>query len=157
MIIGVVGKAGVGKDTIARAIAPRHLVWQDGEWRDVGGVEGPRLGLRDDAVQLASADPLKVFCQEVYNFSDDQLWGPSQQRNAPDMRYPRHDGSYLTPREALQTLGTEWGRARYDKTWIHLMLRRAQSLTDGPHIVAVGQRFRVARHSLVVVSEVRFQ
>lgn len=39
-------------------------------------------------VQVGLADPMRRFCQEVYQFSDNQIWGPSEYRNAPDKRYP---------------------------------------------------------------------
>ena len=41
----------------------------------------------------------------------------------PDSRYPRDDGTCLTPREALRTLGDEWGRSRYIDTWVRLTCR----------------------------------
>lgn len=130
MIIGITGQAGSGKDTIAL-----HLV---NKYRFV------RVGL---------ADPLKRICKEVFDFSDDQLWGPSEQRNGPDKRYPRtyftttvlpkeKEGErthypkagtpgFLTPRYALQTLGTEWGRDCYGNTWIDYGLRVAKELEFG--------------------------
>lgn len=66
MIIGLVGLAGSGKDTVADMLQRFH-------------------GFR----KVAFADPLKRIARDVYAFSDDQLWGPSEFRNAPDMRYPR--------------------------------------------------------------------
>jgi hypothetical protein len=123
-------------------------------------------------VKLACADPLKRICQQVYDFTDEQLWGPSSERNKPDKRYwrmpvdketlerkveewhatescaceeevPLHEfmgltedqykywlesSGYLTPRLALQLLGTEWGRNCYPNTWIDLAIRTATSL-----------------------------
>ena len=107
-IIGLCGAAGSGKSTIAK-----------------------RLTSKWGFVEIALADPLKRFCQEVYDFSTDQLWGPSESRNAPDLRYlsdPQIPGSYLTPRHALQQLGTEWGRACYPDTWIDYALRQIRRL-----------------------------
>jgi hypothetical protein len=113
VILGMVGRAGSGKDTIADLLVYHH-----------------------GFVKVALADPLKRICRNVYGFTDDQLWGPSSTRNAPDMRYPRPDPpthwapcpEYLTPRYALQRLGTEWGRACYENTWIDLALRTARVL-----------------------------
>lgn len=131
-IIGVAGNAGSGKDTVAD-----HLVKNHG------------------FVKVALADPLKRICREVFNFSEEQLWGPSEKRNEPDKRYPRTTGIvasevmkmdgvsdvhivggpwgppvyertvYLTPRHALQQLGTEWGRACYPNIWVEYALRVA--------------------------------
>jgi len=69
MIIGVAGLAGSGKDTVAD-----HLVEYHG------------------FVKVALADPLKRICREVFDFSEEQLWGPSEKRNEPDKRYPRPVG-----------------------------------------------------------------
>lgn len=142
MIIGIIGQRGSGKNTLAELL--KTYV--------------PR------AVDIALADPLKSFCKEVFDFSDGQMYGPSEARNAPDTRYPREyqkhtwrvDTSsdpniltcarcdlttaapvvppagpcvdYLTPREALQQLGTEWGRACYRDVWVEAALRRAKAL-----------------------------
>jgi len=136
MIVGVIGRARSGKNTVAKIAA-----------EVVPNVCGQLVE------ELAFADPLKKFCQEVYDFSDEQLWGPSEERNKPDVRYPRPHGfvdptgtgsvvcdkcgkpydvtsrvcSYLTPREALQTLGTEWGRKCWPDTWLALGIRRARA------------------------------
>lgn len=158
-IIGIMGKAGAGKDTIGRMLSDRHLVGPVGDEQDIRkrlGIEGGEVVA---GIQLAMADPMKVFCQEVYDFSFEQLWGPSECRNAPDERYPRYKNvpydvydermeivfdSYLTPREALQTLGTEWGRGCHIDTWIRLAMRRATNLLNAnaaPLIVLTDVRF----------------
>lgn len=130
-LIALAGRAGSGKNALAKML---------------GGHE------------ISFAEPLKRFCQEVFAFTDAQVWGPSEERNKPDERYPRKgqcgrcrghgdenrgttyladwwvcpecEGSgsstvYLTPRYALQTLGTEWGRACYENVWADLGVRRA--------------------------------
>lgn len=122
MILGICGVANSGKDTLAQFIA------QD---------RGFTL--------LSLADPLKRICQDVFGFSDDQLWGPSQSRNAPDPRYPRVqcagcqscefrcDHYYgLTPRYALQRLGTEWGRDCYADIWVKYAMGLARKLLTDP-------------------------
>jgi hypothetical protein len=113
MIVGIMGNARTGKDTMA-AYLEKH-------YRFV------RVGL---------ADPLKRFCKEVYDFSDEQLWG--NERDKPDGRFFRGvidpsslGGNYLTPRYALQTLGTEWGRNCYPNTWIDYGIRVALDLEKG--------------------------
>jgi hypothetical protein len=60
------GNAGAGKDTVADILI-----------KDFG------------YVRVAFADVMKRFAQEIYQFSDEQLWGPSEKRNAPDPRYRR--------------------------------------------------------------------
>jgi hypothetical protein len=73
MIIGLCGPAGSGKDTAADFLVKNH-----------------------GFVKVAFADPLKRICKDVFAFTDGQLWGPSEKRNAPDKRYPRND-RYIYP------------------------------------------------------------
>jgi hypothetical protein len=112
MIVGISGlhnggSKGAGKDTFA------DLLLEEG-----------------NGVKVSLADPLKRICIQVYDFSEEQLWGPSELRDVPDERYPRPDGSFLTPRFALEQLGTEWGRNCYPETWTALMLRTARELME---------------------------
>lgn len=150
-LLGIVGRAGSGKDTIADLLVRDHSY-----------------------VKIALADPIKRTLREIYAFTDYQLWGPSSARNAPDPRYPRTETGemfiaeyetshgvnrqyivneveafarfeyavvrsfghafmkhFLTTRHAAQQLGTEFGRACYDDTWIDLGLRTAAQLLVG--------------------------
>lgn len=104
MIIGVLGPAGSGKDTVSDFLVSKY-----------------------GFTKIALADPLKRICREVYGFTDEQLWGPSECRNQPDLRYPTGRG-FLSPRVALQTLGTEWGRAMFENTWMEYGLRMAEGI-----------------------------
>lgn len=131
MIIGLAGQAGSGKDTVADVMVRDH-----------------------GFCKVAIADPFKRFVAEVFQFSDEQMWGPSEKRNEPDKRYRRCGGEgrycgnplrcaqcgspyggphneYLTPRYALQQLGSEWGRACYENVWIDYALRVADKLLHG--------------------------
>ncbi len=107
--IALVGLAGVGKDTLAAHIAETY---------------GHRV--------LSIAVPLKRIVQQIYQFSDAQLFGPSRLRNEPDPRYPRPDGSFLCPREALELFGTEAGRRCYERTWLDM------AMTDAKRVTATG-------------------
>lgn len=107
-VLGFVGLAGSGKDTAADILVQKR-----------------------NYVKVALADPLKRFCREVYDFSEEQLWGPSSARNAGDPRYSRSDGSLLSPRVALQTLGTEWGRHCYETTWADYAARMVERIKKG--------------------------
>lgn len=199
LIIGVCGKAGSGKDTIADILVRDH-----------------------GFVKVAFADPLKRICKDIYDFSDDQLWGPSEKRNEPDFRYlhrkagahgvqdmraliskedrdrravtpgtfdkyPQYKGmeplitfygsesnygflpsppedEYLTPRYALQKLGTEWGRDCYAPTWIEYGLRMAKLILSGRGSYTAKHGFDFAidgggqylQPTGVVISDVRF-
>jgi len=151
MIIALSGLSGTGKDTAADILVRNH-----------------------GFVKVSLADPIKRICRDVFDFTDDQLWGPSESRNAPDKRYPRKHGPWksvvaqreskcaccgkeegrpllvdiesgyvqkrdsiplchLTPRHALQKLGTEWGRGCYDDIWVEYAVRVAKELLSGYH------------------------
>jgi hypothetical protein len=149
MIIGISGLAGSGKDFIADLLVQDH-----------------------NFIKIALADPIKRVCKDIFDFSDEQLWGPSEMRNKEDKRYwtgERDDGFlakekaksmllsnriaegrqhltileeeiyeeckiYLTPRRALQQLGTQWGRDCYPNVWIDYTLRLADKLLSGGHL-----------------------
>lgn len=113
MIIALIGKKSAGKSTLAR-----HLQ--------------ALLG----AEVIAFADPLKRFCAEVFGWEKDRLDGPSHLREEPD---PEWDG--LTARRALQTLGTEWGRAMHPDVWARAGIRRALAST-APHVIITDCRFQ---------------
>lgn len=158
--VGTTQTIGAGKDAAAEVLIAKH-----------------------GFVRIGVADPLKRICRDVFDFSDDQLWGPSDSRNAPDKRYPRgsttgadnrkkynelsqeldrrvngpavgtnlpatdlkpmseselkklredinnyESWGWLTPRHALQQLGTQWGRDCYGDVWINYSLRIAHEL-----------------------------
>jgi hypothetical protein len=154
MIIGLCGLAGSGKDTVADFLVNNH-----------------------EFVKVALADPLKRICKDVFYFTDEQLWGPSAERNKLDERYPRKptreefiDGDraeFLTPRHALQQLGTEWGRSCYNNVWVDYALRVADTLKRGGFYYDAKSGIRFLSHvqmqsdwvrgkSNVVISDVRF-
>lgn len=172
MIFGIFGSAGSGKDTVAKYMA-----------------------MRFNTAHIAFADPLKRICRDVYDFSVEQLWGPSEMRNAPDKRYPREHGPwmggkcaccglvptvvvkgtnetvavvpdgapqcYLTPRYALQRLGTEWARDCYTDTWSVMGLRAAKSLLHGGYVYNPMKGLvpvdSPSPYQGVVISDVRFK
>lgn len=94
MLLGISGVAGAGKNAVATILEENH-----------------------GFVSVALADYIKRCVKDIYGFSDEQLWGPSHFRNAGDPRYPRADGTLLSPRMALQVFGTEFGRFCYENTW----------------------------------------
>lgn len=134
MILGLSGHSCCGKDTFADRLVLRG-------W-----------------IRLSLADPIKRTAQQWWGFSDQQLWGPSEERNRPDPRYPRPDGTFLSPRFALQTLGTEGGRTCYPNTWVDLAIRTANAILSGavyhPHVGLGPSSGR--RPVGVVIPDVRF-
>lgn len=168
-IIGLCGPAGSGKDSIAEHLVAKHRY-----------------------VKMANADLLKRMAKQAFDFTDEQLWGPSAMRNASDKRYMRKHGPWtldskctccgmpgelngleeggpchLTPRFALQTLGTEWGRMCFENIWIQQLLGAAQTVLDnscdynakeGLCLNVVPQRVGFSSpYAGVVISDVRFQ
>lgn len=141
MIIGLCGIAGSGKSFIADIIQKKY-----------------------NYQVIALADPIKRICQDVFGFSYTQLWGPSHERNKPDLRYPRKckncngegvvlnytldeltsysaceicSGSketHLSPREALQSFGTSAGRECYENIWTEYTIKTAKELMAGKSI-----------------------
>jgi energy-coupling factor transporter ATP-binding protein EcfA2 len=147
-IVGITGRAGSGKSTVAAQLE----------------------GLFPGSEAFALADPIKVFAAAVFGFSQTQLWGPSVARGevlpqspefwAKATRIFRQQGysalvgwagmfqpiagsvrgfadwftllrsecqadpKLLTARHVLQTLGTEFGRANLGPdVWVNRALR----------------------------------
>lgn len=109
MIIGLSGLAGSGKDTCADFLVEEF-----------------------DFVKISLADHLKRICKDVFDFSNDQLWGPSNCRNQPDKRYKR-ENDHLTARYALQALGM-CGRDCYNDIWIESTIRITKLILKNPKI-----------------------
>jgi hypothetical protein len=106
----ILGEAGVGKSTTANYIAERGFI------------------------EISLADELKRIVKNVFHFSDEALWGPSELRNASDISYRRPDGSYLSPREALQKIGTEGFRSAYPNIWIDIVRKNIADLMNNPYL-----------------------
>lgn len=140
-VVGFCGFKGSGKDTAADYLAAEY------------GYE-----------KISLAYPLKNVCKLIFDFSDDALWGASQLREEPDSRYVFSgrdpvDGSFLTkvakdqyhywqresdgewfpqfvsPRVALQTLGTEWGRRLYENIWLDACLNHIVRTGNDKHAI----------------------
>lgn len=119
-LIGLVGFAGCGKGTVSDTLVSKHnftkLAFADGVKDSVSIVFGwPRHLLEGDT------EPSRAFREKRDDFWSDKL------------------GIEVTPRWALQTMGTEAGRnVFHDKIWIYSVEKR------------------LADHKNVVISDVRF-
>ncbi len=102
-LIGVLGRMGSGKDTVAD-----HLVKHYG------------------FVKIGLADPIKRACGDWFGWDAERLWGPSGNRNRPD-------GSLggLSARTALQIVGTDVARNLYKDVWVQYAIRVATSILNG--------------------------
>lgn len=153
MILGISGPAGSGKDTLANLLSHEHFR------------------------TVALADPLKRMARDAFGFTYGQLWGVSRLRNEPDKRFQREHGPwseddrclccnmpaeldrseeggpcYLTPRFALQRLGTEFGRTCYPNVWVDIAMRTAKQLLETPLVYYSAPRGL----ELVQPSEIQF-
>lgn len=144
--IGFCGFKGSGKDTAADYLVSRF-----------------------GYTKVSFADPLKKACESIFSFPADWLWGASSLRETPDERYlfsglDPVDGSelhrvaidasrfwqresdgeffpqFVTPRLALQTMGTEWGRRLTPNIWVSACLNHIRQ-SDEPHHVISDVRF----------------
>lgn len=162
------GSAGAGKDLVADYLVKKH-----------------------GFVKVALADEIKRIAMRLWDFSEEQLWGPSELRNIPDERYLRgyalgcgclapsykdvnktsrpgslvetrfwvpevtmlcseHDDpnwirglsfktepvkTYLTPRHALQQIGTEVARAVDPDVWVRFTMKVAKELLEYKHLM----------------------
>lgn len=136
IILGISGKACVGKDTAAD-----HLVKNYG------------------FVKIAFADVMKRICMDTFGFTEQQLWGVSETRNQIDKRYN------ISPRKSLQNLG-DWGRGLYAGIWIQYTMNIAKKLSTEPFLDYRHTRgmFRTDHHTEwrdipprhVVISDTRY-
>lgn len=114
MIIGLCGLAGSGKDAVAAILSRR--------WR---------------FASIAFAGPIYAAVSEITGLSPDQL----KDRGAKERDIPWLGKS---PRELLQTLGTEWGRQMVkEDIWIKIAMRRAAEYErEGWHVAITDVRFQ---------------
>lgn len=112
-MIGFAGRKGSGKDTCAAVLV------------DILGYE-----------RFAFADCMKRICKDLFDLTDEQLYGDS--KDEPDSRY-RH-----TPRKLLQMFGADFIRDMVGEDfWIEKFRRFiGDRLDDDPPVVVSDVRFQ---------------
>lgn len=95
LLLAVCGRKGHGKDT-------------------VGALLAAELGLRSDSF----AAPIKAAARDWFGLSEEQVNGTIEQKETLDPRWDR------TPREIMQLLGTEVGRAIHADVWARAAVER---------------------------------
>lgn len=79
-IVGVSGQIGSGKDTVADRFVDKGYA------------------------KVSLADPMKRFANLVFGFTEEQLWGPSDCRNAVDDRYAPNSVEWIRSQMIAATL-----------------------------------------------------
>jgi len=104
MIIGIAGRAMVGKDTFAKMIA-----------------EELNKEFYPPFLLMAFANELKIKCQKDFDLDYEQLWG--KEKESIDNRYKKlNEDSYWTGREIMQAYGQFFRSIDYD-FWVKFLFR----------------------------------
>ena len=113
MLIGLCGAAGSGKDTVASILRETAQFYR-----------------------VAFADPLYEMAAIVTGLLPEDL----QDR---ELKEQEIDWIGKSPRQLLQTLGTEWGRSMVSESlWVDIGMRRIDRLlADGRNVVVTDVRF----------------
>lgn len=114
MIIGLLGKKRVGKDTVADYLVKSH-----------------------GFTKLSFADPLKRACQELFSWNDVQIYG-NEEKEIVDKYWG------ITPRQSLQYVGTELIRNQMenlipgikDDFWVKCAMRIIDKNPNKNYVIA---------------------
>lgn len=105
-IIVLCGQAGSGKSTLGNYLAFHH-----------------------GATCIAFADPIKRICQHFFDFTDEQLWGPSELRGKVDGRIRKEkDILPISINKELDDLsvGKDWHKWNTFLLWVRTCLKQQE-------------------------------
>ena len=118
-LIGLTGRAGCGKNTVADFLCETH-----------------------GFVQIALADPLRDGLKAMLGVTTEQL-------SRRDLTEARIDWIGRSPRELMQSLGTEWGREQVaTDLWLRVAAQRIERIKASPPCLHVAG---------IVVSDIRYE
>jgi hypothetical protein len=106
MLLAISGQKGSGKDTASD-------MFVDKSW--------PNPNCDNVIVKIAFADIIKRQAQEIFGFTYEQLWGPSELRSIPDKK------TGIIPRDVLKEFG-DAGRKIYLNVWADYTLNAAKKI-----------------------------
>lgn len=182
MILGISGLAGSGKDTFAQLLAKQHgfevLSLADPIKRICRDV----FGFTDEQLWGPSAERSRpdtrykrpcLPCQKTGLLMDGGTFDEDLNEIVGGHTAPCPDCAgkgytYLTAREALQTIGTDIGRSLYRDVWVEYAIRQARKLENNPHLhsapdslsgckVYDGRYYDLTREVMVCIPDVRFR
>lgn len=125
MIIGIFGKKGHGKDTIADYLVEHY-----------------------NFHKLTYAEPIKKICKEIFSLSDEQLSDHSL-KEIIDPRWKK------SPRQIMQLIGTDLFRKTFSEDiWVNIFREKAKLLLlEGKNIVISDIRHSNELENLFTLSD----
>lgn len=125
MIVGIIGKKGHGKDTIADYLVSKYQFHK-----------------------ITYAEPIKKICKEIFYLSEEQLID----HNLKEKIDPRWEKS---PRQIMQLIGTDLFRKTFSEDiWVNILREKAkQLLLEGKNIVISDIRHSNELENLYTLSD----
>lgn len=118
-LISLIGPKGSGKTTLSTYLEKNHSF-----------------------TRLSFATPIKAMISTLLEFQNAPQSLTQRMLNGDLKETPSEYLDNQTPRHAMQTLGTEWGRDIISKNlWTNILKRRIESLPNNPRIVIDDMRF----------------
>lgn len=183
MILGISGNSGAGKDTVADYLCANQGFVRVALADVLKRVLQAVFDFSDDQLWGGKRDaPDSRYLHHRQGYLGSQHYGENFRelyKDVPKIMKHAHladewgnipsppEDVYLSPRVALQTLGTDWGRACYEDVWVDYVMRvcrflqsgrcgysRAKGVFDISDLVDAGL---VVPKTDVVISDVRFR